>query len=377
MESSGRPRWLERHGLQRLLDALSERGFVVHGPVVRDGALVFAPVREVAELAVGLRDHQEPGGYRLEPSDDGRVFGIVHGPGALKPFVFAPREPLLQVRMDGPGGDFACEPVVPDGPPVAVIGVRPCDVAALAVQDRIFLGDRLPDAHYAARRARLFTVAVNCTRSVDTCFCTSMGTGPEAATGFDLSLTELDGGFVVRAGSEAGEEVAAALSLPEAPGEACREERRDLDACAQGIGRRLDTSDLPDLLYDNLRHPRWDDVGERCLGCSSCTLVCPTCFCHDQRDEPSLDGKASLRVREWDSCFDPDHSQIHGINFRDRVRDRYRQWLVHKLASWIDQFGSSGCVGCGRCLTWCPVGIDLTEEVAAIRETSGETEPAR
>ena len=123
--------------------------------------------------------------------------------------------------------------------------------------------------------------------------------------------------------------------------------------------RRVEASDLRDLLYQNLEHPRWDDVAARCLSCANCTLVCPTCFCHDEREEPSLDGRRSLRVREWDSCFNRDHGQIHGHNFRPEIRDRYRQWLVHKLAGWVDQFGSSGCVGCGRCITWCPVGIDL------------------
>ncbi len=366
-ESSGAPQWLERGGLQQLLDELRAREYDVHGPVLRDGAIAFEPVVDTAELASGVHDVQEAGRYRLEPGDGGRTFAVVHGPAALKPFTFAPREPLLQVQMDGPGSSFECEPVLPDTGRVAVLGARPCDLAALAVQDRVFLGDRFPDPHYAARRENLLTIVVNCTRSVSTCFCTSMGTGPEARSAYDLALTEQDDGFVVRARSDAGREILGALALPEAEEAALDRERIDLEACRDGIDRALDTTDLRELLYENLSHARWDDVGERCLGCGNCTMVCPTCFCHDQRDEPELDGKASLRVRQWDSCFDPDHARIHGFDFRARVRDRYRQWLVHKLASWEDQFGTSGCVGCGRCLTWCPVGIDLTEEVAAIR----------
>jgi ferredoxin len=137
------------------------------------------------------------------------------------------------------------------------------------------------------------------------------------------------------------------------------------------MSRSLPRETVRDLLYENLSHPRFDEVAARCLSCANCTMVCPTCFCHDVHDEPSLDGTASLRVREWDSCFNPEHAQVHGLNFRPHVRDRYRQWLVHKLASWVDQFGASGCVGCGRCISWCPVGIDLTEEVAAIAATAG------
>ncbi len=345
------------------------------GPVLRDGAVVLDEVRRVEDLPVGWRDHQEPGRYRLDDVGDERVFGVVHGHAGLKPHTFAPRESLLEIRTEGLGQPFEARPTLPQPERLAVIGLRACDLAGLAVQDRVFLYDRYPDPYYASRREGLLLVAVSCTRSVSTCFCTSMQTGPEATRGFDLALTELDEGFVVRAGSPAGEELLAELALPVAGAERDAAERRALDACARGIERRLRTDDMPRLLYDALDHPRWDDVAGRCLSCGNCTQVCPTCFCHDERDEPSLDGTRALRVREWDSCFSREHAQIHGINFRPRIRDRYRQWLVHKLASWIDQFGTSGCVGCGRCITWCPVGIDLTEEVAAIRdgvEGSGE-----
>jgi ferredoxin len=359
--------WLARGDLQRLLDVLAARAYRVLGPVVRDGSVVLDEVRRVEELPVGMRDVQEPGRYRLAPDGGERVFGVVHGPGALKPLAFAPRESLLQIETEGPGRPFTARATLPAPEKIAVLGVRACDLAGLAVQDRIFLHDRYPDPYYASRRSGLLLVAVSCTRSVSTCFCASLGTGPEATRGYDLALTELDGGFVVRSGSDAGAELLPALPLRPAPAERLLEERRALDACAAGMQRQLDTSDMPRLLYENLDHPRWDDVAERCLSCGNCTLVCPTCFCHDERDEPALDGSGAVRVREWDSCFDRDHAQVHGINFRPRIRDRYRQWLVHKLASWIDQFGTSGCVGCGRCITWCPVGIDLTEEVAAIR----------
>ena len=370
------PRWLERGQLQILIDALAERGYRVLGPVVRDGAVVFDEVRKAGELAAGWRDVQGPGSYRLEKTDSGRVFDVVNGPGALKSHVFAPREPLIQVDFEKVGGSFRARATLPEAPRLAVLGVRACDLAALAVQDRIFLHDRYPDPWYASRRAGLLLVAVSCTRSAPTCFCTSMGTGPEARSGFDLALTELDAGFVARSGSRAGAEILEALALPPAPEAHLAQERRDLDACAAGMERRLDTRGIRDLLYENLEHPRWDDVAERCLSCGNCTQVCPTCFCHDERDEPALDGSGSLRVRTWDSCFNREHAQIYGLNHRPAIRHRYRQWLVHKLASWIDQFDTSGCVGCGRCITWCPVGIDLTEEVAAIREDGEDGEDA-
>jgi ferredoxin len=357
--------FLPRAHLQTLLDALHERGYRIVGPVPREGAVVYDELRRVEELPLSLRETQAPGSYRLEQTTSGLAFDVVNGPGSLKPFFFAPREPLLQITRTG--DSFRAEPTLPEPPPTAFLGVRACDLAALRAQDRIFLHDRHPDPYYAARRRGVFLVAVNCTRSAATCFCASMGTGPEATEGFDLAMSEQADGFLVRAGSQAGRELAAALALGPAPPERVADERARLRACAEGMQRRLDTRDLPELLYANLTHPRWDQVAQRCLSCTNCTMVCPTCFCHDERDEPSPDGLRSLRVRDWDSCFNPEHAQMHGFDVRPRIAHRYRQWLVHKLASWIDQFGSSGCVGCGRCIAWCPVGIDLTEEVAAIR----------
>ncbi len=130
----------------------------------------------------------------------------------------------------------------------------------------------------------------------------------------------------------------------------------------------MDTENLRDLLLSNLEHPRWDDVAQRCLSCTNCTMVCPTCFCASVSEVSDLTGDQVQRVRQWESCFNIDFSYTAGGTVRGDTRSRYRQWLTHKLASWHDQFETSGCVGCGRCITWCPVGIDLTEEVAAIRD---------
>jgi ferredoxin len=355
--------------LDELIGLLWRDGFRVLGPRERQGAIVFDEVRSMADLPVGLRDEQSPGRYRLVAGKAGEVFGVVNGPGSLKPSFFAPDEALLEVRRDG--RSFATKDVTHAGPPLAFLGVRACDLAAVAVQDRIFLHDAFRDTHYAARRTDALFIAVECTRSVATCFCVSMGTGPAAERGFDLALTELDESFVARAGSERGEKLLSALELAD-------EARADVERaaalvaeCAAGMQRTLDTSDLPRLLYEEAENPRWKDVAERCLSCTNCTMVCPTCFCHAVVDQTEIDGNMSRRVRQWDSCFSLEHAHIHGMNFRSRIRERYRQWLTHKLASWIDQFGTSGCVGCGRCITWCPVGIDITEEVAAIRASRG------
>jgi ferredoxin len=137
--------------------------------------------------------------------------------------------------------------------------------------------------------------------------------------------------------------------------------------------RSLDTEGIRDLLLGNLEHARWDEVASRCLSCTNCTLVCPTCFCASVTEVADLSGDHVDRERQWASCFTLDHAKIHGHAVRSSTASRYRQRLTHKLAGWIDQFGTSGCTGCGRCITWCPVGIDITEEVAAIRATPAES----
>ncbi len=361
---------MPKTAIEDLIALLWLEGFKVLGPVACDGGVAFSEVHSVGDMPVGMRDAQGPGRYRLGAGAAGEIFGVVNGAGSLKPFFFAPEETLVQVRREQSG--FQVDEAAPGAPCLAFIGVRACDLAAIAIQDRIFLHDRFRDTHYEARRKDAFLVAVNCTHSAPTCFCASMKTGPEAIAGFDLSLTEMEETFVVRSGSPAGAAIAAKLKLTPAQDEEVSAASERINQCGASMQRHMDTSDLPRLLYEEAENPCWDDVAARCLSCTNCTMVCPTCFCHSVVDVQEIDGSISRRVRQWDSCFSLAHARIHGFNFRPKIHDRYRQWITHKLASWIDQFGTSGCVGCGRCITWCPVGIDLTEEVAAIRAHSGQ-----
>jgi ferredoxin len=350
--------------LQTLLDALRAQRRLL-GPRVRDAAIVLDDISHVDELPRGVVDEQAPGSYHLDGGGGDRLFDWANGPQALKPLVFVPRETLWQSRRVD-GGAISFHRQAPDVQPSAVLGVRACDLAALALTDAHFLGGPVPDPCYAARRSSLLLVVVNCARPAGTCFCASTGDGPHASTGFDLCLTELDGGFLVQVGSEAGQRLAVGLAL-DAPSPAQRDARVAQAAHAVALQRRaLPGRDLQDALFANLEHPRWDDVAARCLSCGNCTSVCPTCFCHATADVPELGGGVSEHVREWDSCFTQRHCEMHGYKVRPHVRQRYRQWLTHKLGSWHRQFGRSGCVGCGRCIAWCPAGIDVTEEAAVV-----------
>jgi ferredoxin len=359
-------------GLADLIGALAGRGYRVLGPTVRDGAIVYEELESADDLPIGWQDVQDAGSYRLERRDDEARFGYALGPHSWKQFLFPPKIRLWQARRGPDGLAIEEEPV--DDTPLALIGVRPCELHGIAIQDTVFLGGNYTDRDYAARRKDAFIVAVNCFEPSGTCFCVSMGTGPKADAGYDLALTEiLDGThrLLVEVGSDRGAELLRELPSREA-------ELADLEAATASVsratermGRSVDATDIRNLLARNLESPRWDEVAERCLTCGNCTLVCPTCFCSSVEDVTDLTGDRAERTRSWDSCFSLDHSYIHGGNIRPSGRSRYRQWLTHKFGTWHDQFDSSGCVGCGRCIAWCPVGIDVTEELTAIRAGEG------
>ncbi|MBN1529369.1 MAG: 4Fe-4S dicluster domain-containing protein [Thermoleophilaceae bacterium] len=358
--------------LDDLLAALSERGHTLIGPTVRQGAVVYGEIGSAADLPRGVTDEQEPGRYRLGADGGAALFAHNVGPSSWKSHLFPPSLRLWSSRRDGQG-ELRVEEEPLDERRLAFIGVRACDLQAILVQDRTFLDGAHRDRDYEARRRGCFIVAVNCERSASTCFCVSMGTGPRAEAGFDVALTEIvDAGghrFLAEPGSERGADLLGALSTRPADGADERAAEAATERAAAGQDRALDTDGIKELLYANLEHPRWDEVADRCLSCGNCTQVCPTCFCTTVDDVTDLTGSEAEHVRRWDSCFSLEHSYIHGGSVRASVRSRYRQWMTHKLATWIDQFGTSGCVGCGRCITWCPVGIDITEEAAAIRAT--------
>ena len=360
-------RVIDREGVGALIQVLIDRGYEVVGPTVRGQTILYDSITSTEDLPVGLRDRQEAGTYRLEERGDGALFGYVVGPQSFRRFTTPPGA----VFWKGVRSNDGFETVEPEEPPkYAFFGTRPCEVAALKIQDDVYFtaGDSL----YTERRNRSFTVAVNCTEPAPTCFCDSLGTGPGVSEGYDIALTEVIDGdrhiFLAEAGSAEGSDVLSRLTDREALDEELVNAHRMVVRAADHMGRYLDTDGLKEVLQSNLENPYWDEIAKRCLSCTNCTLVCPTCFCSSIEDHLSLDGSEAERIRTWDSCFTLEFSYVNGGPVRPSTGPRYRQWLNHKLASWQDQFGSIGCVGCGRCITWCPVGIDITKEAAVIRE---------
>jgi formate hydrogenlyase subunit 6/NADH:ubiquinone oxidoreductase subunit I len=363
---------LERTDLQRLHDALVRNGYRVVGPTVRDGAIIYDELASIEDLPIGWTDAQDGGIYRLTKRSDQALFGYVVGPHSWKRFLHPPVLRLWQAKRESDGFQMAAVERQ-DPPRYAFLGIRSCELHAIAVQDRVFLNGPYVDPVYKARRENALLIAVNCGQAGGTCFCVSMKTGPKATSGFDLALTEILESnrhyFVVEIGSERGGTLFDGLPATQATEQEETAARSVSAKAAQQMGRTLDTTDIKSLLYNNYEHPRWEDVASRCLSCANCTMVCPTCFCTTVEDVTDLTGEHAERWRKWDSCFTLGFSHLHGGSVRSSTRSRYRQWMTHKLATWIDQFGMSGCVGCGRCITWCPVAIDITEEVRAIRQT--------
>ena len=361
---------LPQAALQSLIDLLIDEGYQVIGPRIDQGAIVYGELTSADDLPCGWTDRQEAGTYRLERRSDDARFGYVVGPHSWKRYLFPPLTTVSTADRTEAGWRFQ----TPDEPPprYAFLGVRACELAAMRVQDRVFMGGAYVDPAYRRRREAALIIAVNCTLAAPTCFCSSMETGPRCEQGFDLALTEIDAGFLIESGSDRGNDLLGRLPTRTASdAEQTRAEQARQQAVDQ-MQRSLDTEGIRELLQANLEHPQWEEIGKRCLSCTNCTMVCPTCFCTTVEDSSSLDGATAERTQRWDSCFTVDFSYIHGGSVRSSPQSRYRQWMTHKLATWWDQFDTSGCVGCGRCITWCPVGIDITEEARAIRE-----EPAR
>ncbi len=362
---------LQRDDVFQLLTALRERGYCVIGPKLKRGAIVYDELNSGADLPAGWTDTQDGGTYRLQKRRDNALFGYTVGPHSWKKIIHPATRCFWRAKRNGDGFESLGQEREPTK--LAFVGVRACDRQAIAVLDKVFLEGKYVDPTYKSQRENVFIVAVNCSQAGGTCFCVSMGTGPKATFGFDLALTEvIENGahyFVVEIGSTRGAEILGGVPCKEASSEQLAAAKRVVAEAAAHMGRQMDTTDIKGLLYRNYENPRWDNVAARCLNCSNCTMVCPTCFCTTVEDVTDLTDDSTERWRKWDSCFTLDFTYIVGGSVRASALARYRQWMTHKLATWIDQFGTSGCVGCGRCITWCPVAIDITEEARAIRES--------
>ena len=362
---------MARHNFDRFIDVVRGAGYSVIGPTVEDGAVVYQELATDADLPEGVASKQGAGSNRLENRDDKALFGYVAGAQSWRPYLFQPSRRVWRAKKEGE--DIVIDLPSDEIPKFAFLGMRACELAAIDLQDKALMHGDMPDPDYSARRSKALFIAVNCGTAGENCFCVSTSSGPEVGPGFDIALTELlDKGrhdFLIEVGSEAGAEIAVKLPLQTVTAADVAEAEAVVAKTANSMGRHLEMDGLKEILQANQNHEHWSAIGDKCLACANCTLVCPTCFCHTTEDITDLDGAESERRQRWDSCFSLEFTHLHGGSVRPSVASRYRQWMTHKLAHWVDQFGSAGCVGCGRCITWCPAGIDITEEAAVLRQS--------
>ncbi len=354
--------------LTAFFQLLAQKGYKVIGPVAKQNVIAYEEIHQSEDLPWGYQEEQKPGSYQLNKTDINEAFLFANGPEAVKPYFFKKEEILWQVTRDE-HGKLAFKEAEPNIEKLALFGIRPCDVKALLIQDSVFKKPPHREEHYLQRRAHSIVIVVNCGYSAHNCFCVSANAGPEADEGYDIALTEIEHGFVMKSATDIGKDIVASLSLNQASHTDNDKAKAKINQAIKQQRKKLPMNNsqaLANKLMENFEHPHWQDVASRCLACGNCTQVCPTCFCHQTEEKTNTDDMESAHIRLWDSCFNIGHSYMNHTVVRFEIMQRYRQWLIHKLATWWAQFGASGCVGCGRCISWCPTGIDITEEVNAL-----------
>lgn len=359
---------LSKKQLKQLFALLKQEAFSLIGPVVKDGVISYEEVPVLEELASSVQDKQSPAFYSLKKTNKPYFFSYANGFSSLKKFFFPAQRELFSLKRDK---NKRFNIFYPDKPnkKLAFFGIKPCDLAALVVQDKIFMEGDYQDIYYQNLRKNSFIVVANCTHPSENCFCTSFNTGPAVKNkeSLDISLTEILEAdkhyFIAEAFSERAREYFRKLKVPLAKEKDKKMFNKTIEKSARKIKKRVNEEEIKKFFPLSYENYYWREIGKRCLGCGNCTLVCPSCFCSTVLEKSNIGATEAERVKVWDSCFNVEFSYIHPAAVRKNIYSRYRQWLMHKFFNWYKQFKTSGCVGCGRCISWCPVGIDVRDEV--------------
>lgn len=326
--------------LPRILEELGQ-SYRVFGPVQKGTDYVFSPIEHAEDLCLDYSTTILP----------------------PKKFFSPPRETIFTFEGDSIS---SITDLIPEEKQI-LLGVHSCDLAGLKFLDRVFLGFR-SDPRYLRRRNNFLIFAVTCKTVADTCFCLSMGTGPEAS-GFDVLMTDVGRRYLMEAGSPEGEKVLKSLGLKTATKEDFEAKRAAIERLKGEFKRSIDMDGMSELCMSSKDHSVWAKYGKICLACGQCGISCPTCFCFDIREsiDPSL--RKGERYREWDVCLLREFSQVAmGGNFRPERSARIRQFICHNLCYGSYQYSMMKCIGCGRCIKVCPVNIDITEIARELRE---------
>ncbi|MEQ8518541.1 MAG: 4Fe-4S dicluster domain-containing protein [Cytophagales bacterium] len=356
---------LSSRDLEKLFNYFLDEQYSNIGPYFKDGAIMYGELDHFEDLPKGYYEKIDAGKYNLVQKSDKSLFQYTHGPQSFKAHFFPQRSKLWSAEINE--GNLAIKEEKLKKRKKVFWGIRSCDLYAISTLDRVFLNRDYKNPNYEVLRKETMIIAVNCGQPSNTCFCTSMDTGPKVKKDFDLAITEVlskkKHHFIAETGSQEAQQILTDLSFQFASEKDIEEAEKVINKTSKSMDKAFDRDKARKFLIEKADDKHWQDVEKRCLACANCTLVCPTCFCTTTEDITDLEGKHTERWQKWDSCFNGDYSYIHGGIVRKSIKSRYRQWISHKLSSWYDQFDMSGCVGCGRCITWCPVGIDIRQEV--------------
>lgn len=331
---------LQKEKLNDFLASLEQ--YEIWAPVQEDTTTLFKRIEDFQDLSLDLR----------------------HQPKISKDAVFPQTETLFTFDKEA----IPKEPDFQERKEAIVFGIRPCDGRSFKLLDPVFEGD-LPDPYYLNRRNKTILVGVACNEPFVNCFCTSIGGHPFSVEGLDLLFTELNGSFHIEVITEKGKKIIEKTSSLCTPTSTEDNKQKDqLAKISEGkIKRQIDLDGIPEKLSNIFEHPIWKQQSMKCIGCGICTYTCPTCYCFDMQDETVA--RKGRRVRVWDSCMFAEYTlHASGHNPRSTKKERLRNRIYHKFKFNIDNFGVASCVGCGRCISLCPVNVDLIENLLAIKE---------
>jgi len=358
----------EKEAISKILRNLRSLGYTVIGPSLRDGVVRLAEVTEPEDIASGILDTQAPGKYQIS-GGSALMFSSVNGPDSPKRYLHPAEVELLRMK-EGTQGFEVTSRSRPDKK-YAFFGIRPCDLRGVETMDRTMMMPGFEDPTYSSLRKDSLFVVVNCTRAGNNCFCASMSTGPKADAGYDMAITELPDKLLLDV-PEARSALVQGIDVQPAGEGDIRAGDEMVNQAKDQMNLRFKREDFSRLMNLGMESPVWKETADRCLACGNCSMVCPTCFCNTTQERADITDGSVSRVRVWDSCLSKEFTYSAGGNPRQQRSARYRQYVMHKFAYWPEQFGSYGCVGCGRCITWCPVGIDITATVNKVLKSLPE-----